>query len=386
MKDKKPAKPRSSPRAKSTARSKPPSPERTKEILFAKAYASGLNGAAGIPLVQQCMMASQVVSSEVDWLLPSRIPFGLVTMLTGPSEGGKSTMLGALAAAMSCGVNLGSGEKHVPGAVLVYSPEEDPYHTLRPRWEAQGADLSRIYLGDFGPSGQALTKMVLPADVRKLASMVAAFRIRLVIIDPITAYLASGQATRDDVEVRQLLDALQAIAIQSGCAIIITRHYRKSSDGGPLDRVGGNAAWTQYPRVVLACGLDPEDDNQRVLACAKNNLRHGVPSLNFSIQTVGSAVKLALGKECGVTASAMGLGCSTDADKDAMLDCVNYLRDALKDGEQPAKEVVRTAQESGLSLGTLRRAKVRLKITSHPIGSNSQRYMVWRLPLALPAE
>ncbi len=74
------------------------------------------------------------------------------------------------------------------------------------------------------------------------------------------------------------------------------------------------------------------------------------------------------------------------SDRDALSDAVAYLLDALSDGEKPAKDIVRVAQESGISLGTLRRGKVKAGVTSHPVGPNGNRYQVWRMPETKPAE
>lgn len=345
------------------------------------------NGAAaspGRPVVNdsgsRCMNGLEVKTVEIDWLWKDYIPSGLLTLITGESGAGKSTLLCALAAALSRGRQLDGKGNTAPGNTLLYCPEEEPSFIVRPRLEAHDADLQRCLFGDYTPTGLMMSRLVLPADMRRLKLLVQLHRARLLILDPITAYLGSGLDMRDDIQVRRLLEELQQIAMDTGCAIVITRHYRKSREGTALDRVGGSAAWTQFPRTVLACGTHPDDVGQRVLVSAKPSLTGAVASMSYRIERVGSVGRLALTGPCDVTADDLGIMPSDAAERDALGDACAFLCDYLKDGEQPAKECGRIAEESGVSRGTLRRAKVKLRIVSIPRGPNAQRYHVWSLP------
>lgn len=330
--------------------------------------------------ISRCISAAQVQRIQVQWLWPSYVPLGLLTLLVGESRSGKSTLLAAIAASVSQGTGAFTADCDIPRPVLMYSQEEDPWTTLRPRLEAHGAGLTRIHFGDYGPDGKMLPRMMLPGDTVRLGNLIHELRAGLLIIDPVTAYLTSGTDSRDDQAVRALLDGLAQIAASTGCTILLTRHYRKSREGGPLDWVGGSGAWTHVPRVVLACGFDPDAPTQRLLAVPKNSLSRDVPSIRYSIEDCAGVGKLTLGDECGITAEDMGIGNMAPADRDALADAVAYLLDALSDGERPAKDIVKTAQECGISLGTLRRGKTKAGVTSHPVGPNGQRYQVWRLP------
>lgn len=333
-----------------------------------------------ISTIQRCITAAQVQRIDVEWLVPSYIPRGLLTLVVGESRAGKSTLLAAVAAAVSSGSNLMGSGGHIGQNVLMFSPEEDPWTTLRPRLEAHQASLTRVHFGDYGADGKMLGRMAIPGDTVRLGNMVQELRAGLLIIDPVTAYLTGGVDSRDDQSVRALLDGLAQICSVTGCTILLSRHYRKSRDGGPLDWVGGSGAWTHVPRVVLACGFDPDSPAQRILAVPKNSLARDVPSLRYEIEDCGGIGKLTLGAACAITAEDLGVGNMPPSDRDALADAVAFLNEEMRDGERPAKDLTRIASESGISLGTLRRGKTKVGVTSHPVGPKGQCYWVWRLP------
>lgn len=363
---------------------KPPSP------AVAPAPSNGQAAEPGRPIARdagaRCMNGLEVKAVEIDWLWQDFIPNGLLTLVTGESGTGKSTMLQALAAALSQGKPMGGGYNFAPGNTLLFCPEEEPSFILRPRLEAHGADLQHCLFGDYAPNGSLLPRLVLPTDIRRLTLLVKLHRARLLIFDPITAYLGAGLELKDDIGVRRLLEELQALAMETGCAVVITRHFRKSRDGSILDRVGGNAAWTQYPRTVLACGHHPDILGQRVLVSVKPSLTGTIASIAYQIEKCGTVGKIVLKGSCSVTGEDLGIQPSDAGEKDALGDACAFLLDYLKEGEQRSKECHRIAEDSGISRGTLRRAKVKLRVLSTPRGSNSDKHHGWSLPGSPPLE
>jgi putative DNA primase/helicase len=328
----------------------------------------------------ECLSAAQVNVTTTEWLWEPFIPEAVPVLLVGDTGAGKSTFMSSVMAAVSGG-RWFAGKRDRPNQrVLLYNSEEDPGRIVRPRLEAHDAILSNIFFGDQGKSGVTLARLQLPGDFDKLEQRIVKWRIQLLCIDPITAYLAGGVDVRDAQHVRAVLDGLSALSSRTGCNILYTTHYRKSREGAPLDRVTGSAAWTQVPRVVLAFGFDPDDLTKRILAAAKNSLCKSLKSVRYSLVTVGDSACFVIADECTVTAEDLGQGGMTPGDRDALGDAVAYLIDALAQEEKPAKDIFRTAQESAISLGTLRRAKAKIGVTSHPVGANGSRYLVWRMP------
>jgi hypothetical protein len=96
-----------------------------------------------------------------------------------------------LAATSSVGGVWPAGEGRAPrGGTIVLSAEDDLADTIRPRLDAAGANPSRVHvaravLDAGGPHGFDLGRDLQTLD----AALEASPDVRLVIIDPLTAYL-----------------------------------------------------------------------------------------------------------------------------------------------------------------------------------------------------
>lgn len=338
------------------------------------------DGRTGQSGAERCITAAELVVREHEWLWPGYIAKGLMNLVAGDTAAGKSTIIAAIAAAVSAGREMCGRGGHPPGRVLLYAAEDDAGATIRPRLFAAKADLSRVNLGGIGPGGKPLPRLSLPTDIAKLRNRINDMRISLLILDPITAYLSGGIDANKDQQVGSLLDGLVQLADETACTLIITKNYRKSREGGPLDWVGGAPKWTQIPRVVLACGFDPDNLKERVMAVSKNTLMPNVRSMRYEIRDIDGVGAWAGGAKCDLTAEDLGAAGMTPGERDALGDAVAFLLDALTDEEQKADWLNSRAEDAGISRGTLRRAKAKLGITSHPCGPNGSREWFWRIP------
>jgi hypothetical protein len=323
---------------------------------------------------------NRVVKKDTEWVLQSLLPHGVATMLVGETGTGKSTFLAAVAAHVTGGTALDGKPTRKPGRVLLYTPEEDIGSMTKPRLTAAGAKLHLVHAAEVQKNGVPIPRIGLPNDLHKLENRIVELGISCVMFDPLPSYLASGVDVRDNQQIRCLLEGLGDICSRQDCFMIGVVHYRKSRDGTPLDWVGGCPAWTQVPPFVLALGKDPDNANNRVMACSKSRLGQELLSRRFSLEEDKAGARFVLGSPTTITAGDMGTAEDTPADRDAMGDAIAFLRDVLDCEEHPAKDLVRRATEQGISLGTLRRAKVKLGIKSHPVGPNGTRFQVWRKP------
>lgn len=324
--------------------------------------------------------AAQIRQEKLSFLFEPYIPNDSLTLVTGDSGAGKSTFLSALAAGVTRGMKLNKSGGHAQGRVLMFSPEEQVQVAVRARLDAHNASLPMVFFGDFDTTQKLLPRMNLPNDCGRLCERIKAMQIRLLIIDPITSYLGSGFNPSSDSDVRGLLDMLSQIAVETHCTILITRHYRKSLDGTPLDRIGGSAAWGHFPRTVLACGFDPDDPEKRILVVSKCMIGKPPPSMRYSIEPSGDAVRFVLGEETSITARELGLVSLGAPERDALADAQDYLRSALADGPVPCNDLKAYALKNMISEATLRRAKKKLGVASSLIVNAGDRYQVWLLP------
>ena len=75
-----------------------------------------------------------------------RIPLGRITLLVGRPGEGKSFFTLDVAARVSTGTPWPDGGECPAGSVILISAEDDPADTIRPRLEAQSADIGRVHL------------------------------------------------------------------------------------------------------------------------------------------------------------------------------------------------------------------------------------------------
>jgi protein tyrosine phosphatase (PTP) superfamily phosphohydrolase (DUF442 family) len=201
---------------------------------------------------------SAVTSRPVVWLWEGRVPVGGLTILAGREGIGKSLWAVWLAAAVSTG-RLGVR----PAPVVYWAVEDDPSRTIRPRLEAAGADLDRVFL--------VAASLSLPEGMAALAEACTDIRPALVVCDPLLSRLASGLDAHRDQDVRQALEPLVRWAQEADTAVLGIAHVNKSQAYGSdvLSTVMGSRAFVAVARSVL--WMTAEADT-RLLAHVKCNL------------------------------------------------------------------------------------------------------------------
>ena len=155
-----------------------------------------LAGLVGQPDGLVVVSAADVKPRAVEWLMPGRVPVGMLTLLAGDPDLGKSTLSCLLAAQVSRG-DLGPA-----GRVLIANAEDSPDATLVPRLIAAGADLHAVRFPQLRRYGMT-EGLTLPDDVEKLAGWLDSQPARLLVIDPLGAHLPSTVNSWQDASVRR---------------------------------------------------------------------------------------------------------------------------------------------------------------------------------------
>lgn len=304
----------------------------------------------GLPLLRPL---AQIEGEDVSWLWPMRIPLGKLTMLVGDPGVGKSYLTAELAARVSRGSAWpdhapGNG----PGDSIFMMCEDDPADTLRPRLEAQGADLTRVHVLDGHRSlvdGQNhFTTLDTGLDVlaRALRSV---DRPRMVVIDPITAYMGRLDANNNS-EVRGLMSRLSNLARRFRVAIVLVSHLNKDSGNTrTVYRTMGALSFCAAARCVYF--VKKEAQSLRVVVPAKHNLKLNHSAMTYTILDDGTLswqhTDLAIAAEDVE---------SDEAPVSLVEEAVAWLRSLLSQGPRAAREVQQLAGEDGIAIATLRRA------------------------------
>lgn len=333
----------------------------------------------------------------VRWLWPGRIPLGAITILDGDPDVGKSLVSLDLAARVSTGRAMPDGttaDLDGPAGVVLLNAEDDPASTLRPRLEAAGADCNRIYLlkaivESTERDGQRIERCRLPtlADVAAIRKTVLSVGAKLVIVDPVAAYMGRTNI-KVDAKVRSALAAQAKMAQEFGVAVLAVRTLTKTPTRNLFCRGGGSIGLMGAARSGLLVAKDPQDPTgrRRCLASTKANLAVKLPTLVFRlVSTTGSrtfgAPRVEWLGAADTTAESLLATTVRDKDRTALAEAESILQAILSGGPVSAKEVVRQATEAGVAERTLRRAKVTLGVEAVKKGGPGEKgRWLWRLP------
>src|SRR5205085_12141835 len=155
-----------------------------------------------------------------------------------------------------------------PVNVLLLNAEDAMEDTLKPRLKGMGADLERVFGIDEEEYGLS-EPLRFPTDLEAFNQALARTQARLVIIDPIVAFLERTVQSGNDQSVRRALLPLARLARKHQCAIVLVRHLNKTGVMRSLYRSGGSIGFLGTCRTAWLVAPDPQQPEQRVLAQIK---------------------------------------------------------------------------------------------------------------------
>lgn len=327
---------------------------------------------------------STVTGQRVSWLWPGRLPLGKLTLIDGDPSLGKSSLVLDLAARLSRGSPLPGDEDAgnlQPAGVVLMSAEDGLEDTLQPRLAAAGADMKRIVSLSGIERGQSSRPLELPADIDFLDEVVHDADAKLVIIDPLMAFLGGDYSANSDQHVRRALHPLTQLADRRGTAILIVRHLNKNENvKTALYRGGGSIGIIGAARCGLLVARDPSDSERRVLAVMKSNLAQRPPALLFSVAGADNgASRIVWHGQAELQPELLLSSTAEPEEPHAVSEASEFLRVMLKDRAVLVTEVQRQALVLGISPRTLRRAKVKLGVQSQRQGFPDGEWY-WALP------
>jgi KaiC/GvpD/RAD55 family RecA-like ATPase len=327
----------------------------------------------------KAICAQHVEPLPTEWLWRGYIPRGTITIIDGDPGVGKSQVTIDIASRVSRGWAMPpeAGGKQVaePGTVLMLSAEDDAARTIRPRLDAAGADVNRVVMVDGD------RPIVLPDDLPFLRSTADTTKAKLVIIDPLMAFLSGKVNAHNDADVRRVLYQVKRFADDTEVAVIIIRHLNKmTSVASAIYRGGGSIGIVGAARSALVVGCDPNDRKVRVLAGEKTNLAPLPPSLAFSIEPIDNSSRVGWIGQVDLTADEVIQHGKASRGRPAenLNDAVAFLAEQLKAGPKLAAEVYDAAESDGIKRRTLARARKELGVSARKSGMGGG--WEWRLP------
>ena len=232
------------------------------------------------PETVKIIRMSDVELTPVEWLWKPYLPFGKLSVLQGNPGEGKTYFAMHLAAACTNGKLLPNMERMEPFNVIYQTAEDGLGDTVKPRLIEAGADLDRVLVIDD-------SDVQLTLSDEQIEKAIVENNARLVIIDPIQAYLGSDVDMNRANEVRPIFMRLGQVAQRTGCAILLIGHLNKAAGMQSLQRGLGSIDIAAAVRSVMFIGKLKHDPTMRILTHEKSSLAPPGVSLAFSLGDEG---------------------------------------------------------------------------------------------------
>ena len=319
------------------------------EITDGKYLREAVYGLKEPPQVEtvEIIRMSEVDTQAVEWLWEPYIPFGKVTIVQGNPGEGKTTFALRLAAACTTGRTLPNMKPLPPFNVIYQTAEDGLGDTVKPRLMEAAADLDRVLVIDEAKQELSLSDERIERAIRQTGA-------RLIILDPIQAYMGEKADMNRANEVRPIFRRLAEVAERTGCAVILIGHLNKAAGGQSAYRGLGSIDFRAAARSVLLIGRVKREPNVRVVIHDKS-----------SLAPEGKPVAFCLDPETGfewigeydITADELLSGAGgNNATKTEQAE--RLILDLLADGKELASEdIVKAAAEAGISERTVQNAK-----------------------------
>ena len=297
---------------------------------------------------------SSVAERAVEWLWYPYIPYGKITILQGDPGEGKSTLMVNLAAAVSTAKRFPGGpDFHGEAQTVIYQCAEDSAEdTIKPRLLQAGADCDRIaFIND---QGQELTL----ADTR-FEEVIVATGARLLIIDPVQAFIGADGDMQSATKMRGTLRHLAAVADAHHCAVVLVGHMNKAAGGKNLYRGLGSIDIAAIARSVLMIARDQHNPEIRYMFPVKSSLAPEGMAVAFLFDaTLGFRW---IGR-CSYNPEENAIRNMDGSKKTRAQDMIRLM---LSTGDQPSVDIFNKLEQLGFSEKTIKNAKKELGVETY---------------------
>jgi hypothetical protein len=260
---------------------------------------NGSAAAAGIggngPLAGErsivAIRANTLKPESISWAWKDRFAFGKMAMIAGDPGLGKSTVLVEIAALHSRGGDFPCNEgKAIQCETAILTAEDGLRDTLVPRLMAAEADLSKIHFitgtkTDAASDGDA-AMFDIAQDVASLRKFLKENpKIKILIIDPLTAYLGPGAKAKENTDIRRVLTPLIKLIDDFGVLLLANNHLNKHG-GKALYRVLDSIAFVALGRIIHLVAEDADNHDLKKFICSKINIGSKPLGLTYIVQKV----------------------------------------------------------------------------------------------------
>ncbi|MGN8714016.1 AAA family ATPase [Hornefia butyriciproducens] len=287
----------------------------------------------------------------IDWLWQDFIPYGKITILQGDPGEGKTTVMLRIISGLTTGREILSDDDapavNEPANVIYQTAEDGLGDTIKPRLMAAKADCSRVLVIDDSEHALSMRDW-------RLEEALIETEAKLLVLDPLQAYLGADVNMHRANEVRPVMTELKGLAEKYHCAIVLIGHMNKSSVAKASYRGLGSIDIPAAARSVLYCGRVKDDPDLRVIVPQKASLGYEATPIAFR-----------LSKEQGfqwvgpydITVDELMTGSSRGRKIEQAKD---FLKAALADGPMGSAELKELIKGEGISERTYESARAEL--------------------------
>ena len=327
--------------------------QRRAEIADGKYLSEAIYGLREPPQEEtvEIIRMSEVDTQTVEWLWKPYIPFGKVTIIQGNPGEGKTTLALCLCAACTNRKPFPLMPEHEPFNIIYQTAEDGLGDTVKPRLMEAEADLDRVLVIDESKQELSLSDERIEKAIRQNGA-------RLIILDPIQAYVGEKTDMNKANEIRPIFRRLAEVAERTACAVILIGHLNKAAGGQSAYRGLGSIDFRAAARSVLLIGRVKREPNIRVIVHDKSSLAPEGKPMAFCLDPETGFEWVG---EYDITADELlsGAGGNT-ATKTEQAETL--ILDLLADeNEMTSEEVMKAAAEVGISERTLKTARRNLE-------------------------
>lgn len=221
---------------------------------------------------KQLLVKAGSIEPKTANFLRAGIPDNNITVIAGDGGVGKSLFECELAAAVSTGrscvidpdpVSYDDATGYDVGKVLLFNMEDSFAHVVSRRLSEAGADMDQILT--VNPDAEVLI------TIEDILSATRSELPKLVIIDPLQAFVPKGVAMERRNDMRRFLAPVQKCAEECTTAFLIVMHTNKRFGASGRDRLADSADMWDIARSVFVMGNTHDEDRTRYISHEKSS-------------------------------------------------------------------------------------------------------------------